>query len=247
MKIFIAGGTSGIGLAIAEKYLEQGHEVAVCGRNKEKIDKIKKVDKLKIYKFDTYDRKSFEIAVNDFSNGKLDIMIASAGNYSNSRTRRLTQEEAVNMLKVNISGTINAFEIAREIMLKNKKGHIAAISSVAALLEYPGASVYSKSKRAVINICEAYREALSDFGIGVTAIIPGYIDTLKLRELNNNDVSKKPFIMSEEYAADIIIKSIEKNREKIIFPLKMKIVVSILSLLPKKILSLILLRKNNKI
>ena len=243
MKIFIAGGTSGIGLAIAEKYLEQGHEVAVCGRNKEKIDKIKKVDKLKIYKFDTYDRKSFEIAVNDFSNGKLDIMIASAGNYSNSRTRRLTQEEAVNMLKVNISGTINAFEIAREIMLKNKKGHIAAISSVAALLEYPGASVYSKSKRVVINICEAYREALSDFGIGVTAIIPGYIDTLKLRELNNNDVSKKPFIMSEEYTADIIIKSIEKNREKIIFPLKMKIVVSILSLLPKKILSLILLRK----
>lgn len=244
MKIFIAGGTSGIGLAIAEKYLEQGHEVAVCGRNKEKIDKIKKVDKLKIYKFDTYDRKSFEIAVNDFSNGKLDIMIASAGNYSNSRTRRLTQEEAVNMLKVNISGTINAFEIAREIMLKNKKGHIAAISSVAALLEYPGASVYSKSKRVVINICEAYREALSDFGIGVTAVIPGYIDTLKLRELNNNDVSKKPFIMSEEYTADIIIKSIEKNREKIIFPLKMKIVVSILSLLPKKILSLILLRKS---
>lgn len=245
MKIFIAGGTSGIGLAIAEKYLEQGHEVAVCGRTEEKIAKIKKVEKLKIYKFDTYDREAFEMAVKDFSNGKLDIMIASAGNYSNSRTRKLTQEEAVNMLKVNISGTINAFEIAREIMLKNKKGHIAAISSVAALLEYPGASVYSKSKRVVINLCEAYREALSDFGIGVTAVIPGYIDTLKLRELNNNDVSKKPFIISEEYAANIIIKSIEENKEKIIFPLKMKIIISILSVLPKKILSLMLLRKSN--
>jgi len=245
MKIFIAGGTSGIGLAIAKKYLEQGHEVAVCGRIEGKIDKIKKIEKLKIYKFDTYNRETFEMAVKDFSNGKLDIMIASAGNYSNSRTRRLTQEEAVNMLKVNISGTINAFEIAREIMLKNKNGHIAAISSVAALLEYPGASVYSKSKRVVINLCDAYREALADFGIRVTAIIPGYIDTLKLRELNNNDVSKKPFIMSEEYAANVIIKSIEENKEKIIFPLKMKIVVSILSVLPKKILSLILLRKSN--
>ncbi len=245
MKIFIAGGTSGIGLAIAKKYLEKGHEVAICGRTEEKIDKIKRVEKLKIYKFDTYDRETFEMAVKDFSNGKLDIMIASAGNYSNSRTRRLTQEEAANMLKVNISGTINAFEIAREIMLKNKNGHIAAISSVAALLEYPGASVYSKSKRVVINLCDAYREALADFGIRVTAIIPGYIDTLKLRELNNNDVSKKPFIMSEEYAANVIIKSIEENKEKIIFPLKMKIVVSILSVLPKKILSLILLRKSN--
>ena len=150
------------------------------------------------------------------------------------------------MLKVNISGTLNAFEIAREIMLKNGKGHIAAISSVAALLEYSGASVYSKSKRVVINLCEAYREALSDFGIGVTAVIPGYIDTLKLRELNNNDVSKKPFIMTEEYAADIIIKSIEENRDKIIFPKKMKIAVSILSMFPKKILSMILSRKKNE-
>lgn len=245
MKIFIAGGTSGIGLAVARKYLEQGHEVGVCGRSREKIDKIEKHKKLKIYRLDTYDKLSFETVVKDFSKGELDIMIASAGSYSNSRTRRLTQDEAVNMLKVNISGTLNAFEIAREIMLKNGKGHIAAISSVAALLEYSGASVYSKSKRVVINLCEAYREALSDFGIGVTAVIPGYIDTLKLRELNNNDVSKKPFIMTEEYAADIVIKSIEENRDKIIFPKKMKIAVSILSMFPKKILSMILLRKKN--
>ena len=240
------GGTSGIGLAIAEKYLEQGHEVGICGRSQEKIDKVEKHENLKIYRLDTYDRLSFETAVKDFSKGELDIMIASAGNYSNSRTRRLTQEEAVNMLKVNISGTINAFEIAREIMLKNKKGHIAAISSVAALLEYPGASVYSKTKRVVINLCGAYREALADFGIGVTAIIPGYIDTLKLRELNNNDVSKKPFIMTEKYTADIIVKSIEENRDKIVFPIKMKIAVSILSMFPKKILSMILLRKKNE-
>lgn len=246
MKIFIAGGTSGIGLAVARKYLEQGHEVGVCGRSQERIDAVKKHEKLKIYRLDTYDKLSFEAAVKDFSKGELDIMIASAGSYSNSRTRRLTQDEAVNMLKVNIAGTLNAFEIAREIMLKNGKGHIAAISSVAALLEYSGASVYSKSKRVVINLCEAYKEALSDFGIGVTVVIPGYIDTLKLRELNSNDVSKKPFIMTEEYAADIIIKSIEENRDKIVFPKKMKIAVSILSMLPKKILSMILLRKKNE-
>ena len=45
MKIFIAGGTSGIGLAVARKYLEQGHEVGVCGRSQEKIDAIEKHEK----------------------------------------------------------------------------------------------------------------------------------------------------------------------------------------------------------
>ena len=103
---------------------------------------------------------------------------------------------------------------------------------------------YSKTKRIVINLCEAYRAALSDSGIKVTAIIPGYIDTLKLREISG-DVSNKPFIMSEENAAKIIIDSIEKNVDRVIFPKKMKVLISILSLLPKKILSLILLRKKN--
>ena len=73
---------------------------------------------------------------------------------------------------------------------------------------------------------------------------PGYIDTLKLREISG-DVSNKPFIMSEENAAKIIIDSIEKNVDRVIFPKKMKVLISVLSLLPKKILSLILLRKKN--
>ena len=82
--------------------------------------------------------------------------------------------------------------------------------------------------------------------LSTTRLFSGYIDTLKLRELNNNDVSKKPFIMTEKYTADIIVKSIEENRDKIVFPIKMKIAVSILSMFPKKILSMILLRKKNE-
>lgn len=74
MKIFIAGGTSGIGLAVARKYLEQGHEVGVCGRSQEKIDKVEKHEKLKIYRLDTYDKLSFEATVKDFSKGELDLI-----------------------------------------------------------------------------------------------------------------------------------------------------------------------------
>lgn len=238
MKIFIAGGTSGIGLALAKKYLELGHEVGLCGRN---LDKINKISNIKTYQVDIYNKEDFYKAVIDFSNGKIDLLISVAGIYVNSRTKKLSTEEINSMLKTNIIGTLNSFEIGKEIMTKNNFGHIVAISSVAALINYPKASLYSKTKRTVISIADSYREALKDFNIKVTTIIPGYINTERLRELNNGKVDKKPFIITEEKAIFEIIEAISKKKEEYIFPFKMKILIKFLSLLPKKLLNFILM------
>lgn len=60
MKIFITGGTSGIGLGLAKEYLLEGHDVAICGRSEKKISLLKeKYPKLKIYKVDV--RNKFEL------------------------------------------------------------------------------------------------------------------------------------------------------------------------------------------
>jgi len=246
MKVFITGGTSGIGLALAQRYLERGYQVGICGRNIEKIGKIDKNDNLSIYKLDVYDKDYFGKIVNDFSKGKLDIMIAMAGSYANNRNSSYKEKEVTEMLKTNIVGTVNALEIAREIMLKNKKGHIVVMSSVAALLDYDGASIYAKSKRVVMELGKAYGEALSNFGIDVTTIISGYVDTLKLKELNNNDTSHKLFIISEEEAVEKILNAIDNKKKEIIFPIKMKILMVFLSKLPKFLLKRILMWKNKK-
>lgn len=246
MKVFICGGTSGIGLALAKKYLDRGYDVGICGRTKEKIDSIEKHPNLFVYQVDVYDKVMLSEVVNDFSRGYLDIIIAMAGSYANDRVQPYTIEQVSNMLKTNIVGTINALESAREIMLSNNKGSMVVVSSVAALLNYEGASVYSRCKKVVLELGNAYRVALSDFGINVTTIISGYVDTLKLRELNNNDLSEKLFIISEDNATDIIIKAIEDNKNQIIFPKKMKILMNFLSRIPNVILRKLLLKRNSR-
>ncbi|MGF6907488.1 SDR family NAD(P)-dependent oxidoreductase [Fusobacterium sp. PH5-44] len=246
MKVFICGGTSGIGLALAKKYLDKDYEVGICGRTKEKIDSIEKHPNLSVYQVDVCDKLMLSKKVSDFSQGNLDIIIAMAGSYANDRTNPYTKEQVSSMLKTNIAGTINALESAREIMLTNNRGHMVVMSSVAALLNYEGASVYSRCKKVVMELGNAYRTALSSFGINVTTIISGYVDTLKLRELNDNDLSKKLFIISEDEAADRIIKAIDDNRNQVIFPKKMKILMNFLSIIPNVILKKLLLKRNSR-
>ena len=64
--------------------------------------------------------------------------------------------------------------------------------------------MYSATKRHVLSVCATYRMALQPFGIAVTAIVPGYIDTAKLRALNGGDTRHKPFLLSEAQAVDRI-------------------------------------------
>ncbi|MDO4689749.1 MAG: SDR family NAD(P)-dependent oxidoreductase [Fusobacterium sp.] len=238
MKIFITGGTSGIGLGLAKEYLLQGYEVAVCGRNEKKISDLKeKYPKLKIYKVDVKDKFELKKAVENFSQDHLDIMIANAGTYSSNRAKKLNQDELINSLDVNLTGALHALEIGRDIMLKQNEGQLVVISSVAGLLEYPDASVYSKSKRALNYVCEAYREALKGSNIKITNILPGYVETERLRDLNAEDTDKKAFIISENEAVRIIIEAIKKKKEKEIFPKKMKIAISIISKLPKSLIN----------
>lgn len=243
MKVFITGGTSGIGLALAQRYHIQGHEVGACGRDIGKVKSSPETEGIKFYPLDVTDRKALQQAVASFSGGELDLMIIAAGTYTESVIGHPVYEESCAMLEVNILGTLNAMEVARELMHKQGKGHIAAIASVSGLLCYPQASIYAQSKRTVIQLCNAYRRALKDFGIQVTMIAPGYVDTPRLRELNNNDLSAKPFTVSCEYAAETIIEGISSGKQEIIFPTRMRWLIQGLSLLPDALLNLIMRKK----
>lgn len=214
MKIFIVGGSSGIGLSLAKRYASLGNRVAICGTNEEKLKKIKESNNnIEVYKVDVRNKEELKSAIDDFSKGNLDLIINSAGIYTNNRTAKLTDKEAYAMIDINLTGVLNTFEAVRDMMFKNNRGHIAVISSIAGLLDYPKASVYARTKMTIIGVCETYRAFFRDYNINITIIIPGYIATDKLKSLSEEDVSKKPTVLSEEEATNITIKAIEEKKK----------------------------------
>jgi len=244
MTIFIAGGTSGIGYSLARYYLEKGFQVAICGRDLTKIPH-NNYQNLKTFEADVCDMNTLASAVKNFlqNHENLDLFINCAGSYAEDVAGNISYEEAEEMLKTNILGTVNGFEVARNVMKDQKSGKIAVIASVSGILDYENSSLYTKTKRSVIQIAEAYRRALKPFGISVTTIAPGYIDTQKLRDLNHNDLSKKPFLVDVKSATEIISQAIDERKKFIIFPLKMKWMMKSLSVLPSSLLNIIMFKK----
>ena len=96
-----------------------------------------------------------------------------------------------------------------------------------------GASVYAASKRSVLGLCDTWRKALAPFGIPVTALVPGYVDTQRLRSLNGGDASHKPFLMAEDEAARRMLAAVDAGRPVCAFPWQMRVLVRLLNLLPR--------------
>lgn len=237
MNIFITGGTSGMGAALAKLYLEAGHRVGVCGRSVERFAKAKETlfgeqsNNLFFYQVDVSDYQQLKIAVENFlAGGDLHLMIAGAAIPTGKKSRVPDFKIAEEMLKINGLGVINTFHVAFDCM-RNKGGQVAAISSVAAFNGFPGVAPYSASKAFVKNLCESYALDWKHFGIFVTCICPGFVDT-PFTQINNH---KMPFLMSAEKAARLIKKSIERKKFLYVFPWRMYLIVVIFSVIPRSV------------
>ena len=256
MRVFIFGGTRGLGLALAKHYLQNGHTVAIAGRNPAAAIAIPNDANLHCYTLDIGDSSAVQAALNKFAAAGLDLVIVTAGLYFNDRNHALDAASTRAMLETNVNGLSHVLQHASAIMLqqlscrlvcqgKQNAGQIAAVASIAGLLsDYPGASVYSATKRSVLQLCNTYQRALIGFGIHVTTIIPGYIDTERLRELNGGNAQHKPFLVSEAFAVEKIVAAIAGRAQFCAFPWQMHLLVRVIGVLPKWLQKVILLRKS---
>lgn len=245
MNIFITGGTSGIGLALAIEYLrDQNNFVAICGRDITKVPKelFVKHKNLRAYEVDVLDLTKLKNAVDDFLENhskKLDLVIASAGRSVGKKSRLPDFVATRDVLNINIVGVVNTFEVALEKMLQQRSGTVAVIASVAGFVGLPGAAAYSASKAAVLKICESYSIDLKKENIDVIAIAPGFIDT-PLTKKNDHPM---PFMMSAEQSARLIIRAIDKKKKLYIFPWQMKLVITFLDKCPRCFYRFLMTRK----
>lgn len=242
-KVFITGGTSGIGWAIAQQYLAHNYRVGIGSRfpNKEVKD-FSNYANLEVFTIDVTDKDDLQAAITTFAKGNLEVLIANAGCYFDSALEVISYEDSKAMLDTNIRGTLNTLEIGRDLMI-NKGGKIAVIASISSLLKHQEATIYSQTKKTIYAIAQSYNRALRDYNIKVLTICPGYVATAKLYELNSNDLSKKQYVISPGEAAKIIYKGIEDNQKLIVFPKRMYRLIKLLNSLPSFLLNKIMYKK----
>lgn len=235
MNVFVTGGTSGIGLALVRKYAAEGHRVAAFALPGAVADPVFRegAAPAAVFTGDVRDADALRRAVETFSCGSLDLMIASAGINGGFEARDLPLFPLErDILEINALGVLNAFGAAVAIMAPAGRGHVAAIASASGLLGIPGSAAYSASKAAVITLCEGYAIELARHGIHVTCVAPGFIAT----PLTENNPEAMPFVLSADAAAERIAAAISARKEFVIFPWPFRLVAGLLKAIPRALL-----------
>ena len=254
--LIVFGGTSGLGLALALHHQALGWQVSVVGHSVEKITHINSQHpNIITYCCDLTDGVQTQTLLDSLSDISFQRMIYSAGSYTNERVHHLSQADSDQMLAINLQAFEQVFRWASEQLKRESRSidfegksrlSLICIASIAGTMEYPYASLYAKSKRAMIATASAYRAALMPYPIQVNCIASGYIDTQALRDLNNGDASHKPSIISTQTAVENVMQAIDKNIELAIFPRSMRYITRALNHLPKPVLNWILRSKLDK-
>jgi NADP-dependent 3-hydroxy acid dehydrogenase YdfG len=180
----ITGATSGIGRATAYEFAKHGIKLILCGRRQERLNEIENDLKFKTQvltlNFDVCDKDATFEALNslpeDFK--AIDILINNAGNAHGLdpiQNGNIDDWEA--MLDSNVKGLLYVSKAIMPQMIERQSGHIVNIGSVAGKEVYAKGNVYCASKQAVLAITEGMRIDLNPFGIKVSAISPGLVET----------------------------------------------------------------------
>ena len=191
---FVAGGSSGIGLACAELLAASGAEVAVFARGQAQLDRalqdiernrVSEKQRFLAVRLDVSQRAQAENllhqTVADF--GSPDILINSAGISYPQRFEDISYAKFDEIVRVNLNGTWNTVSILLPYM-KERGGAIVNVSSVAGYIGVYGMTAYSASKFAVIGFSEALRSELKRFNITVSVLCPPDVDTPMLERAN---------------------------------------------------------------
>lgn len=177
-----AGGTAGIGFAIAKKFLESGAKVFICDLNEEALnlaaEALKPFGDVRTFKTDVSKERDvktmFEAAYKAY--GKIDVFVSNAGIYPQKLVCEMTEQQWDTVMNVNLK---SVFLCAREVFhyMKDKGGVLINAASYASLMASAGSGAYAASKAAVYSLTKTLAAELAPYNIRVNGFIPGVIET----------------------------------------------------------------------
>jgi short-subunit dehydrogenase len=223
--IWIIGGTTGIGLALALQLSKLAKNVVISGRsNFESV-----TPNLSFIRLDVTKLEEVESALTQIKSrlNHLDILIFCAGIYEPMGLKNFNLQKSREILEVNFGGFLNVIQNLNFLQSKLKLEQISIVSSIASYFGMPNSLCYGASKAALSNIAESLFYELKN-QVKVQLINPGFVKT-RLTAKNN---FKMPFMISDQKAAEIILTKLSKQNFEISFPASFSYLMRAIKILP---------------
>lgn len=225
---WLVGASSGIGRATAARLHALGATVVVSARNAAALeDFVRSHPGSRAEALDAVDRGAVQAAAQRIvdTHGRIDLAVYCAGTYSPMRAGSFDLALALQHGRVNYEGALHLLDAVLPVLLRQHAGHLSLVSSVAGWRGLPRALAYGPTKAALINLAESLWFDLTDQGIGVSVICPGYVDT----PLTGQNDYRMPGLISAEEAARRIVRGWSRGDFEIHFPRRFTAWVRLLS------------------
>ena len=207
--IVVTGGTKGIGRAIIEKFFANGFDVATCARHSQELESLKTeltkkhpANNVFIYQADL----AVKIQVKLFCefvqslNRTVDVLVNNAGYFLPGEIVYEPEGTLESMIDANVYSAYYTTRGLAPLMISKKTGHIFNMCSIASIKAYSNGGSYAISKFALLGFSKCLREELKQFGIRVTAVMPGATKTASWEGV---DIPDERFMRVEDVAETI--------------------------------------------
>jgi short-subunit dehydrogenase len=234
--VLITGATGAIGRALALAYAAPGRALVLHGRNEARLAEIARACErlgatVETQALDVRDAGALAAWLDEVAKRRaVELAIVNAGaiNVLKPGAQEEARADAERVFAVNLGGAVATVSALLPHMRARGSGQIALVSSLLAWFGLPVAPAYSASKAALKAYGEALRGPLGREGIRVSVVLPGFVKSDMSDELR----IPKPFMLSAEDAAARIKRGLERDRERISFPLPLALGCRLLAALP---------------
>ncbi|MCQ8894917.1 SDR family NAD(P)-dependent oxidoreductase [Limnobacter humi] len=216
-RVWLVGASTGIGEALARQLDAQGCQQVLSARSADKLAALAKdLNQAMAVPVDIADEHAVEQAARvalQYLEG-IDLVVLMAGTYAEMAIENFDLTEVKRQVNVNLNGTLHVLAQVLPVVMQQRAGHIAVVSSVAGYRGLPNSLAYGPTKAALINLAEALYVELKPHGVGVSLINPGFVDT----PLTRKNTFPMPFIIGADKAASEIIYGLEAGEFETHFP-----------------------------
>jgi short-subunit dehydrogenase len=235
--VVVTGASSGLGAEMARQLGRMGLKVGLTARRERELEEVAGSIRSEggtafVAPADAADPAALKAAIGAIVEalGPVDLLIANAGLGISTPALAFSADAFDRMIRVNLASVGHAIEAVLPRMLREGRGQIVGISSLAGFRGLPGSAGYSATKAGLSALLEGLRPELRRAGVAVTTVHPGFVRT----PMTAGPSKFRPLMMDVEPAVRIILRGVAARRTRVDFPWRMAAFLGLVRLLPDR-------------